>query len=56
MNGFVDHLYTPFGYTSNYKTIADFHTKSSQSAFTGRCLVTALNNGCSSAMCSLGVS
>jgi hypothetical protein len=26
VNGFIDHLYTPLGTTSNYGGIADFHT------------------------------
>jgi hypothetical protein len=47
--------------TNNYYTIADFHTinhttLSSKSAFTSRCLVTALHNGCSSAKFTLNVS
>jgi hypothetical protein len=47
--GFIGHLYTPVGTTSNYNTIADFHTTnhstlSSQSDFTIRYLVTNLNN------------
>jgi hypothetical protein len=25
-NGFIDHLYTPLGTTSNYSAIVDFHT------------------------------
>jgi hypothetical protein len=25
-NGFIDHLYTPLGTTSNYNAVADFHT------------------------------
>jgi hypothetical protein len=47
--GSIDHLQVIS--RNNYNTIADFHTtnhftlKSSQSAFTSRCLVTALNNG-----------
>jgi hypothetical protein len=28
VNGFTDHLYTPFGTTSYYNAIADFHTTS----------------------------
>jgi hypothetical protein len=52
--GFIDHLYTPLGNTNKYNTIANFHTTnhstlSSQSVYTSRCLVTALNNGYSSA-------
>jgi hypothetical protein len=48
--------------TKNYYTIANFHTtnhstlKTSQSIFTSLYLVTALHNGCSSAMSSLDVS
>jgi hypothetical protein len=46
---------------SNYNTVADFHTTNhstltSHSALTSRCLVTALNNGYSSAVVSLDVS
>jgi hypothetical protein len=26
VNGFIDHSYTPFGTTSNYRAIADFST------------------------------
>jgi hypothetical protein len=26
VNGFIDHLYTPLGNTSNYSAIADLHT------------------------------
>jgi hypothetical protein len=60
-NGFIDHFYTPLRATSNYNTVADFHitthfTLSSQSAFTSRCLVTALSNGYSCAMFSLDFS
>jgi hypothetical protein len=51
---FIDHLQIVT--TNNYYTIADFHTKSSQSAFTSLYLVTALHNGYSSAMSSLDVS
>jgi hypothetical protein len=59
--GFIDHLYTRLGTTSNYNTTADFHTinhsmLSSQPAFSSRCLVKALNDGCSSAVLSLDVS
>jgi hypothetical protein len=45
-----------FGLVNNYNTIADFHTKSSQSTFTSFYLVTGLNNGYSSAMFSLDIS
>jgi hypothetical protein len=51
---FHDHLKVVT--TNNYNTIADFHTKSSQSSFTSPCLVTHLNNGYSSAVFSLDVS
>jgi hypothetical protein len=42
--------------TNNYNTIADFHTKSSESTFASPYLVTALNNGYSSALFSLDIS
>jgi hypothetical protein len=53
VSSFVDHLQVVT--TNNYNTIADFHTTdhstlSSQSAFTSCYLVTALNNGYSSAL------
>jgi hypothetical protein len=59
VNRFIDHLQVVT--TSNYNTIADFHTTNhsplpSQSAFTSRYLITALNNGYSSAMFSLDAS
>jgi hypothetical protein len=59
VNRFIDHLQAVTA--NNFNTIADFHTTnhstlSSQSAFTGRYLVTALNNGYSSTMFSLDVS
>jgi hypothetical protein len=57
--GFIDHLCTPLGSTSNYSAIADFHTlqvtaantKSSpaRSVFNRHFLVTASNSGDSSA-------
>jgi hypothetical protein len=57
VNGFIAHLYTRLGTTSNYSAIADLHTlqitrahtKPSQSAVTSHFLVTDLNNGDSSA-------
>jgi hypothetical protein len=57
VTGFIDHLYTRLGTTSNYNAIADLHTlqitkahaKSAQSAFSSHFLVTDLNNGDSSA-------
>jgi hypothetical protein len=57
LNGVIDHLYKSLGTTSNYSANSNLHTKnhsalSSQSAFTSRCLVTALNNGYFSASCS----
>jgi hypothetical protein len=54
VTGFIDHLQVIT--TSNYNTIADFHTKSSQSAFTGHYFVTALNNGYSSVVFSPDIS
>jgi hypothetical protein len=54
VNRFVGHLQGVA--TNNHNTITDFHTtnyctlKSSQPDFTSRYLVTALNNGHSSAM------
>jgi hypothetical protein len=45
VNGFIDHLQAVT--TNNHTTTADFHTshsKSSQSAFTRRFLVTDINN------------
>jgi hypothetical protein len=58
VNGFLDHLYTRLGTASNYSAIADLHTLRITTAhakpqsfilFPSRCLVTALNNGDSSA-------
>jgi hypothetical protein len=58
VNGFVDHLYTPLGTTSNYSALDNLHTLQITTAhakpqsfiiFRSRCLVTALNNGDSSA-------
>jgi hypothetical protein len=57
VNGFIDHLYTRLGTTSNCNAIADLptlqitraHAKSSQSTCTGRFLVTDLSSGDSSA-------
>jgi hypothetical protein len=58
VNGFIDHLYTPFGTTSNYSAIANLHSLQITTAHAksqtflvllSRCLVTALNNGDSSA-------
>jgi hypothetical protein len=48
---FIDHLYPRLGTTSyNYNAIAHLHTKpQSFIVFLSRCLVTALNNGDSSA-------
>jgi hypothetical protein len=54
VNRVIDHLHVVT--TNNYYTTADFHTKSSKSAFTSRCLVTGLNNVYSSAKFSLDVS
>jgi hypothetical protein len=54
MIGFID--YSQVITTNNCNSIADFHTKSSKSAFTSRCLVTGLNNGYPSAKFSLGIS
>jgi hypothetical protein len=48
VNRFIDHLQVVT--TNNHTTIADFHTKSSQSTFTSLYLVTALNRGYSSAV------
>jgi hypothetical protein len=58
MNEFIDNLYTLIGTTSNDNAIADLHTSQITTAhakpqsfivFHSRCLVTALNNGDSSA-------
>jgi hypothetical protein len=56
VNGFIDNLHIPLRTTSNYSAIADFHTVQittryvfSCSGFTSHCLVTANNNGDSSA-------
>jgi hypothetical protein len=54
MNRFTDRLL--FVTTNNYNTNTDFHTTSSGSAFTGLCLVTALNGGYSYAAFSVDVS
>jgi hypothetical protein len=54
VNRFIHHL--ELVATNNYYTIADFHIKSSQSAFTSLYLVTSVQNGYSSAMSSLDVS
>jgi hypothetical protein len=43
VNKFTDHLEVVT--TNSYNSIADFHTKPSQSAFTSLYLVTALHNG-----------
>jgi hypothetical protein len=48
VNRFIDHLNVIN--TNKCNTIADFHTKSSQSTFTSLYLVTALNNGYSFAV------
>jgi hypothetical protein len=57
VNGFIDHLYTPLGTTSNHSAAANLHNsqittaKSSPacSVFNGRFLVTGVNSGDSSA-------
>jgi hypothetical protein len=54
VNRYTDHLQVVT--TNNYNTIACFHTKSFQSIFTSLYVVTALNNGYSSAVFSLDVS
>jgi hypothetical protein len=58
-NGFIDHLYTPLGTTSNYSATANFHNSQTTTApakpfpaccvFTTRSLATASNSGDSSA-------
>jgi hypothetical protein len=45
VNRFIDHLQVVT--TDNYNTIANIHTKSSQSTLTSFYLATALSNGCS---------
>jgi hypothetical protein len=54
VNGFIDHLYTRLGITSNYSVTADLHNSQITTAptrpqsfivFPSRCLVTALNDG-----------
>jgi hypothetical protein len=53
--GFIDHLYTPLGSTSNYSAIANLHTLQITAAFfqpaisNSRFIATASNNGDSSA-------
>jgi hypothetical protein len=57
--GFIDHLYTQLGTTSNYSALANIHHSQittahakyfpARSVFTSSCLVTASNNGYSSA-------
>jgi hypothetical protein len=56
VNRFIDHLQVVG--TNNYNTIADFHATnhSTLSLLSLRYLVTALNNGNSSAMSSLHIS
>jgi hypothetical protein len=59
MNGFIDHLYTPLGTTSNYSATADLHTLQITTApakpfpacyvLTSRFLATTSNSGDSSA-------
>jgi hypothetical protein len=58
VNGFIDHLYARHGNTNNYSAIADLHTLQIITAhakaqsflvFSSPCMVTALNNGDSSA-------
>jgi hypothetical protein len=59
MNGFIDHLYTPLGTTSDYRAIANFHilkitiTPAAPfpvcCVFNSRSIATASNNGDSSA-------
>jgi hypothetical protein len=51
VNGLIDHFTTQLEITVNYSAIADFYAKSfpARSVFTGSCLVTASNNGYSSA-------
>jgi hypothetical protein len=50
-NIFINHLHIPLGITSTYNATTNLHVKSSPacSVFTSRCLVTALNNGNSTA-------
>jgi hypothetical protein len=54
LDWWIDHIQVVTA--NNYNTVADFHTKCSQSAFTSIYLVTALNNGYSSAVFPLNVS
>jgi hypothetical protein len=54
VNRFIDHSQAVT--TNNCTTIADFHTKFSESTFTSLYLVTALNNGYSSVVFSLDIS